>query len=67
MFSVFESLEIILMVPFVSLEFPEVFPELNFDIPHKILTRLQFSTDFKAVASCSTHKIGQQETDDLKF
>ena len=49
MFSVFESLEIILVVPFVSVEFPEVFPELSLDIPHKILTRLDFSTDLSQV------------------
>ena len=49
MFSVFESLEIILMVLFVSVEFPEVLPQLNFDIPHKILTRFQFSTDLSQV------------------
>ena len=37
------------MVPFVSVEFPEVFPELNLDTPHKILTRLYFSTDLSQV------------------
>ena len=32
MFSVFESLEIILMAPFVSVKFPEVFPELYLNL-----------------------------------
>lgn len=45
MLSVFESLEVILMVPFVSVEFTEVFPGLYLTLT--FIFQTQFLLDFR--------------------